>query len=373
MAVEQSPITVIITNTEGNIEYVNPAFFRQTGYTPEEVIGQNPRILKSGTTPPEVYKRLWKTITSGKVWQGEFLNKKKNGEFYWGYASIFPIRNHIGAITNFIGIVEDITAHKQMDDKLKTFEVLFSEIKDMVYACDTNRNIVFVNKSIEALAGHKPEEFTGKPFAPLFDEENLEKAVDNYTRTLKGENTEYELCFKDTGILCEYKNIPLRDEKGEIIGVMGIARDITERKRIEKELRVLNEFLERRVDERTKELVSLAYPLSVTFHRAFDETPDPFLALEDVIKTGADVLLTSGRESSAVKGIELIRELVERAEKRIRILAGAGVNESNARMLLRETGVQELHVATGVQKGGETDSTLVNRLFHSINNEPGID
>lgn len=125
--------------------------------------------------------------------------------------------------------------------------------------------------------------------------------------------------------------------------------------------------------ERTRELVSLAYPLSVTFHRAFDETPDPFLALEDVIKTGADVLLTSGRESSAVKGGVLIRELVERAGKRIRILAGAGVNESNAGMLLRETGVQELHVATGVQKGGETDPTLVNRLFYSINNEPGID
>jgi len=125
--------------------------------------------------------------------------------------------------------------------------------------------------------------------------------------------------------------------------------------------------------ERTRELVSLAYPLSVTFHRAFDETPDPFLALEDVIRTGADTLLTSGQGSSAVEGTKLIRELVERAEKRIRILAGAGVNESNARMLLRETGVQELHVATGVQKGGETDSTLVNRLFHSINNEPGID
>jgi len=125
--------------------------------------------------------------------------------------------------------------------------------------------------------------------------------------------------------------------------------------------------------ERTRELVSLAYPLSVTFHRAFDETPDPFLALEDVIRTGADTLLTSGQGSSAVEGTKLIRELVERAEKRIRILAGAGVNESNARMLLRETGGHELHVATGVQKGGETDSTLVNRLFYSINNEPGID
>ena len=118
-AVEQNPTTIIITNMGGGIEYVNPAFVKQTGYTAEEAIGQNPRILKSGTTTPEVYKQLWKTITSGKVWQGEFLNKKKNGELYWGYASIFPIRNHIGAITNFIGIVEDITKHKQMDEELR--------------------------------------------------------------------------------------------------------------------------------------------------------------------------------------------------------------------------------------------------------------
>ncbi len=121
--------------------------------------------------------------------------------------------------------------------------------------------------------------------------------------------------------------------------------------------------------ERTRELVSLASPLSVTFHRAFDETPDPLRALEEVIKTGADVLLTSGQKISATKGIELIRELVEHAGKRIRILAGAGVNESNARILLRETGVQEIHVASGVQKNGETDSGLVTRLCHIMNSE----
>lgn len=123
--------------------------------------------------------------------------------------------------------------------------------------------------------------------------------------------------------------------------------------------------------ERTKELASLAYPLSVTFHRAFDETPDPFRALEDVILTGADILLTSGQKFSATEGQELIQQLVERAGNRIRILAGAGINESNARIIIRETGVQEIHVASHVQKNGETDSHLVNRLFYSINNEPG--
>ena len=208
MAVEQSPIMVIITNTEGNIEYVNPAFIRQTGYTPEEVIGQNPRILKSGTTSPEVYKQLWKTIMLGKVWQGESLNRKKNGELYWGAASIFPIRNHIDAVTNFIGIVEDVTEHKKRDEKLKTFEILFSEISDLAYVCDTNGNIVFVNEIFEKLSGHKTEEFIGKSFASLFDEENLKKSMDVYTRTLKGESPEYELYFKDTGIICGYKILP---------------------------------------------------------------------------------------------------------------------------------------------------------------------
>lgn len=123
--------------------------------------------------------------------------------------------------------------------------------------------------------------------------------------------------------------------------------------------------------ERTKKMVSLAYPLGVTFHRAFDETADPMQALEDVIRTGTDTLLTSGQKPSAIEGKGLIKELVARAGNRIRILAGAGINEWNARTLVRETGVQEIHAATGVQKNGETDAGLVSRLFYSINNEPG--
>lgn len=124
--------------------------------------------------------------------------------------------------------------------------------------------------------------------------------------------------------------------------------------------------------KRTKELVSLAYPLGVTFHRAFDETPDPFEALEDIIESGADVLLTSGQETSASKGIELLCQLVQKAGKRIRILAGGGINESNAPVLIRETGVQQIHVATGVQKNGETDALLVSRLVFSINGSGGM-
>ena len=119
--------------------------------------------------------------------------------------------------------------------------------------------------------------------------------------------------------------------------------------------------------KRTRELVQLAHPLSVTFHRAFDETPDPVKALEDVIQTGADLLLTSGQEPSAFEGRECIRGLVKRAGNRIRILAGAGINEENVRRLINETGVTQVHVARSVQKDGETTAGLVRRMLFSMN------
>lgn len=128
LAVEQSPVTVIITDAEGNIEYVNPYFTELTGYTSEEVIGQNPRILKSGETPPEEYKRLWETITSGGTWRGEFHNKKKNGELYWESASISPITNPEGVITHFVAVKEDITGRKRSEEKLRILRELDKNI-----------------------------------------------------------------------------------------------------------------------------------------------------------------------------------------------------------------------------------------------------
>ena len=100
-AVEQSPAIVVITDIEGNIEYVNPRFTELTGYTIEEAIGENPRILKSGKTSPEVYEKLWDTITSGNEWRGEFCNKKKNGALFWEYGFIAPVKDKQGCYYQF--------------------------------------------------------------------------------------------------------------------------------------------------------------------------------------------------------------------------------------------------------------------------------
>jgi len=122
-AVEQSPSTVMITDAKGNIEYVNPKFTQLAGYSFEEVVGKNPRILKSGKQSEEVYKQLWDTITSGREWHGELHNKKKNGQLYWESALIFPIKNQDEAITHFIALKEDITEGKRLEKEKQDMEM----------------------------------------------------------------------------------------------------------------------------------------------------------------------------------------------------------------------------------------------------------
>lgn len=121
-AVEQSPVSIVITNTQGNIEYVNPKFTQVTGYSPAEALGKNPRILKSGElslNQAAFYKELWDTLTAGRDWHGEFHNRKKNGEYYWEAAAISPIFDPAGNITHFVAVKEDITTRKHLEDELR--------------------------------------------------------------------------------------------------------------------------------------------------------------------------------------------------------------------------------------------------------------
>jgi PAS domain S-box-containing protein len=118
-AVEQSPVSIVITNKDGNIEYVNRKFTEVTGYSFSEAIGKNPRILKSGELPAELYQRMWECIGSGQEWRGEFHNRKKNGELFWELSVISPIFNAAGAITHYLAVKEDITERKQLEEQLR--------------------------------------------------------------------------------------------------------------------------------------------------------------------------------------------------------------------------------------------------------------
>jgi len=155
-AIEQSSTSVVITDSEGMIEYVNPYFSSLTGYQLNELQGKTPRVLKSGNHNEAFYQSLWKTILEGKTWQGELLNKKKNGETYWANASISPIVDNSGNVTNFVAIEEDITERKKLlkeiidaKEKAEISDNLKTEfLSQMSHEIRTPLNIIASNAEI---------------------------------------------------------------------------------------------------------------------------------------------------------------------------------------------------------------------------------
>ncbi|MCP5370758.1 MAG: EAL domain-containing protein [Hyphomicrobiales bacterium] len=117
-AVEQSPVLVMITNTAGDVEYVNPKYEETTGYSRAEVVGRTSDLLTLGHTSPEEYKAMWKAISSGREWRGELYNKKKNGEYFWSAQSVSPVRSPEGEITHFVSVGEDVTARKFYEERI---------------------------------------------------------------------------------------------------------------------------------------------------------------------------------------------------------------------------------------------------------------
>lgn len=163
-AVEQSPVSILITNLDGVIEYVNPKACEVSGYYPFELIGQNPRLFKSGKTTQAEYKEMYDTILKGEIWQNEFQNVKKNGEHYWERATIGPVINESGVVTHFLAVKEDITEHKALEEELVKSETLYRNIFSgnpipmWIYDLDSLR-FLEVNDAAVHQYGYSQEEF----------------------------------------------------------------------------------------------------------------------------------------------------------------------------------------------------------------------
>jgi two-component system sensor histidine kinase/response regulator len=128
LAVEQSPNSIVITDTEARIEYVNQAFVHSTGYSREEALGQNPRLLDSGQTPRGTHRELWAALTRGETWEGEFINQRRDGSLYTESARISPVRQPNGRITHYLAINENITERKQATAELERYRHHLEEL-----------------------------------------------------------------------------------------------------------------------------------------------------------------------------------------------------------------------------------------------------
>jgi PAS domain S-box-containing protein len=243
-AVEQSPDSIVITDINGNIIYVNPIFTQITGYTQEEVIGKNPRILKSGKTTKEEYKKLWQTILSGKIWRGEFCNKKKNGELYWEDAAIAPVKDRYGKISNFIAIKKDITQDKKIRDEIEKNRMLLQDFldnaNDMIQIVGPDGKFIYVNKAWKDTLGYSYQEIVKMTLFDIIHPSRIDHCRELFQKMLKGECAErVETIFltKDKREIIVEGNVTCHFEEGKPINTRGIFRDITLRKQAEENLK----------------------------------------------------------------------------------------------------------------------------------------
>lgn len=250
-AVEQSPSIVMITDTDGNIEYVNPHFTMITGYTREEVLGRNPSFLKSGTMQRDIYAELWSSLRQGKSWHGELCNRKKNGKIYWESAAFSAIKNESGKVLHYMKVAEDITERKRSLEALQSsyefLEIVMNSAIDTIFVLDLRGDIIMVNSRAEELTGYTVGELIGMSSSRLIPNAEFDD-VNEYFSSQKDSSGSVEqrttLLRKDAAErTIKYRLVPLI-QHNRLRGIIGTAEDITEQSLAEGELRKLIQAVE---------------------------------------------------------------------------------------------------------------------------------
>lgn len=245
-AVKYTSSAIIITDKNGIIEYVNPAFEQLTGYSEKEAIGQKPNILKSGRHDKTFYENMWHTIMFGKIWRGIIINKKKDGTLYWEQSTISPVLDMSGNIRNFLAIKHDITEQRQLEQKyhglLNDFMALLETTPNFIYIKDIDHRYTACSQSFAQRAGYNDwRELIGKTVWDIFPNEYAErfyeqdKIVMETGRELIDIESEYLKRDGEKGWVHSNKR-PIKDKDGNVTGMIGVSTDITKLKQTEFDL-----------------------------------------------------------------------------------------------------------------------------------------
>jgi nitrogen fixation negative regulator NifL len=243
-ALESAANGITLTDKNGLILWSNPAFSRMTGYAPDEVIGQNPRFLKSKKQSKEFYRNMWKTIISGEVWRGELINCRKDGTLYYEEQIITPVFDQAGDISNFISIRQDITEHKQAEVALKKSEEQYRSLVDattqIVWETNAKGEVVRDIPKWRAYTGQDVQEIMGSNWINAVHPEDRQKTKEIWARAVKTKSlydTEYRIRSRhgEYGYF-SVRGVPIKGEDGKIISWIGTCTDITEKKQYENQL-----------------------------------------------------------------------------------------------------------------------------------------
>ena len=247
-AVEQAANGVVITDTNGKIRYVNPAFTAMTGYTSEEARGQSTSILKSGRQSAAFYEDLWNTIRSKRVWHGEIVNRRKDGTLYDEEMRITPVLDPQGEIVSYIAIKQDVTERRAAEEAQKFLAAIVDGSEDAICAYKSEGAILTWNRGAEAILGYRAAEVIGKHVSMLVSPDRLTNLAHFTDRILKGNvvsQHEGQLRHKDGRIVhVSVTGYPIRNPAGEVTAVSSILRDITERRQAEQTRSLLASIVE---------------------------------------------------------------------------------------------------------------------------------
>jgi len=270
LSIEQSPFAVLITDRNGDIEYANPYALRSSGYTLEDLVGKNPRMLRSPEADPMALVDLWDTIMSGDVWKGEFLNRSKYGRDYLESAIVAPIFDGT-TITHFVAIKEDVTqiraAQKQISDQLALFEQVLDAIPNPIFLKDARLRYILCNTAYEDAFATVREFVQGKTvldFHFLTEEERQSRDRDD-RRVLEGGEEIHEPIHvkladgKEHDLMGWLKRFHLAD--GAVGGILGMMMDITDMKEKERELEAAREQAEEATRVKSSFLASMSHEI----------------------------------------------------------------------------------------------------------------
>jgi PAS domain S-box-containing protein len=236
--VDQCPVSVMITDPHGKIEYINPKFSEVSGFSIDELRGQNPRVMNSGKQNEKYYEKLWQTISAGEVWRGTLQNRKKDGQLFWERETIAPVRDPDGTITHFVSIIEDLTERRSAEEKIRSQSALLDVATDAILIHDLEHRLLYWNKGAESVYGWSGEEAVGKDVRTLIyaDTKQFTRAMENLLRDGQWRGELAQRTKDGRPIIAECHWALAQGDTGEPNSVLAINTDITEKKKLEGQL-----------------------------------------------------------------------------------------------------------------------------------------